>query len=202
MKRILLYILFMIVISNVNGQTYYKLDYSGNASGNNIQMEVEYIISATNISRLEFSLYEPFSYGHDNVHNSQTIQNYNVHPAPGITYSDGNRKTYIYTDINAPSFTFRKTYNATTNVNLGLGFYSHDTYPVTSVPAEYLMATDSIQADNVSIVIKKGHRIFFHAPIQKYIKPQNTIYKNIYSLMKCMRKKKPVFENKYEYRFL
>ena len=30
----------MVVIIKVNGQTYYKLDYSGNASGNNIQMEV------------------------------------------------------------------------------------------------------------------------------------------------------------------
>ena len=153
MKKILLYILFMLVIIKVNGQTYYKLDYSGNASGNNIQMEVDHIFSATNIKRLEFRIYEPLSYAYDNLHNSQTIQNFSVHPAPDITYSDGNRKTYIYDDINTPNFTFRKTYNATTNVNLGLGFYSHDTYPVTSVPAEYLMATDSIQADNVNIVM-------------------------------------------------
>ncbi len=155
MKKYLLYTVLMTIIVQVYGQPkqYIKIDYSGNASGNNIQMEIEHVFSAQNITSLEISIWQPFNYGHDNQHNSQTIQNFSVHPTPDHTYSDGNRKTYIYGDINAPNFTFRKTYNAETNVNLGAGFYSHDTYPVTSVPEEYLMATDSIQADNEDILM-------------------------------------------------
>lgn len=156
MKKLILCVILIPIIVNVNGQLrqFYKVDYSGSASWNNNLVEITHVITGnegSNVLQVEFRFWEPFSYGSTGDHNIQGIPNFYVTPSPDNIISDGNRKTYIWDNINMPEFTITKSFWANTDVNLGPGFYYHDIYPVSSVPNEYLVATDSIQADHWSI---------------------------------------------------
>ena len=132
--------------------TYYKEEYSGSAALNNINGEEALVFTASqgSFTRIEISIWEPF--GYTNQHNSQTINNFSVTPTPSQTSSNGNRNTYIYENLNTSQFQFVMTYDSETDVDLGSGFHSDDTYPVYNEPSGTLDATDSIQSDNSSII--------------------------------------------------
>ena len=155
MKKLVLCVILMLIFINVNGQlpTFYKIDYTGSASGNYINADQIMTIDGYggNVQWFEISFWEPRSFGSVLDHNRQIVSNYYVYPSTDDISSDGYRKTYLYNNINKLTFIHRLSIWADTYVDLGQGFYYTDTYPVSGVPYEYLAATDSIQADHWSI---------------------------------------------------